>query len=171
MITKTEQNFLMAYDEHAQSIIRHVYFKVSNLDTAKDITQETFCKAWKFITSTSDNYQNNKVRNIKTFLYTIANNLIIDHYRKKDFTPLSLDMVQEKDMSVEAEQEKFSEYALNRAFIEKRLLELPKEYKEIIMYRYVDDLSIKEISDLTGKTGSNVKVIIHRSIKILRNNI
>ncbi|HBR13878.1 MAG TPA: hypothetical protein DD697_04225, partial [Candidatus Komeilibacteria bacterium] len=58
--------------------------------------------------------------------------------------------------------------AINREILEKLLRTLPDEQREIIVLRYIEDLSIKAISKIVDKSPGHVRVIIHRSIKELR---
>ena len=72
-----EQKFLKAYDEYSDAIFRHCYFRVSDREKAKDLTQDTFTKTWEYV------LKNGEVTDLRAFLYKVANNLIIDTYRKK----------------------------------------------------------------------------------------
>src|SRR3989344_5246570 len=89
---KKEKEFLDAYQQYADAIYRHCYFRVYNKDLAEDLTQETFIKTWKYLS------EGKEVKNIKAFLYRVAVNLIIDHSRKK--TALVMDDIKEKEASV-----------------------------------------------------------------------
>src|SRR6266566_458854 len=82
-----EQLFIQVYDQFADAIFRHCWFRVSDRERAKDLTQETFVKVWKILD------RGESVENMRAYLYRIANNLIIDHYRKKK--DVSLDLLQE----------------------------------------------------------------------------
>lgn len=159
----TKKEFLSSYDSYAESILKHIYFRVGSKELAEDLTQETFFKAWNNI---ADN--NKKIDNFKFFVYKIANNLIIDHYRKKARAPISLDDIHSEKTSIDPVQEKEAENTINRIFLEKCLLELDKTHRQIMVYRYINDFSIKEISEITKKSESNISVIIHRGIKFLR---
>src|SRR3989344_7747615 len=88
----SEKEFLDAYEQHADAIYRHCYFRVYNEDLAKDLSQETFIKTWKYVTEVKE------IKNIKAFLYRVAVNLIIDNSRKK--TTLVFDEIKEKEVSV-----------------------------------------------------------------------
>ena len=164
-MNKVEKKFLSAYDSYSVAILRHIYFRVSNMDTAEDFTQETFLKAWQYIAGGKE------IKNIKAFLYTIANNLIIDHYRQKPRFAVSLDEAGQKDLSYEPRQEKEIEQKISAIAVKKYLSQLEQEQREIIYWRYVDEMSIEEISEITGKTPNNVRVSIHRAMKILKEKI
>lgn len=161
---KHKEEFTKAYDTYAAPILRHITFRVSNEAIAQDLTQETFFRAWRFISSKNGAI---KIKSFKAFLYRIANNLVIDYYRKKKET-ISLEDIQEKELIVQARQEEEVEARIEKAAMEKHLDELKDEYRQILLYRYVDDLSVSEISEIIGKTKDNVSVTIHRALKSLR---
>ena len=56
-------------------------------------------------------------------------------------------------------------------FIKKRLNELPDDYKQIVIFRYIDELSVGEIKNITGKSITNIYVIIHRALKSLKQKL
>src|SRR3989344_6754531 len=72
-----EKTFLDTYNTYSDQIFRFVFFKLNDREKAKDFTQEVFMKTWLYIS------KNGLVENDKAFLYKIANNLVIDEYRKK----------------------------------------------------------------------------------------
>ena len=72
-----EQQFLKAFERFADAIFKHCFFRVSDREVAKDLVQETFSRTWEHIALGKE------VRDYRAFLYRIANNLIVDFYRKK----------------------------------------------------------------------------------------
>lgn len=164
-MNKVEKFFLSAFDKYSAAILRHIYFRVSDMDVAEDLTQEAFFKAWQYVAAGKE------IKNIKTFLYAVAGNLVIDHYRQKPRAAISLDEASQKDISYEPKQEKETEQKISAALAKKYLSYLEEEQREIIYMRYVDEMDVKEISDVTGKTPNNVRVSIHRAMKILRGKI
>ena len=160
-----EEQFSQAYDQYSAGILRHIYFRVSDLNVAEDLTQETFFKAWRNIASQDSD---SLIKNFKAFFYKIANNLIIDHYRGKYKQTVSLEDIKEKELAYEASQEKEIERAFEKEEIEKHLSLLKDEYRQMLLYRYMDELSIKEVADITGKSLNNIRVITHRALNALR---
>lgn len=158
-----KKRFLTAYNDYAPSILRHIYFRVSNQELAEDLTQETFFKTWRYILE-----KDVEILNLKTFLYRVANNLIIDHYRQKNKSTVAIDDISEEFIATEAQQEKETERTFDKKLVEASLLKLKDDQRQILIYRYIDDLSIPEISKLTGKSKENIRVIIHRGLKSLR---
>ena len=72
-----ESQFLKAFDEYADALFRHCFFRVSDRETAKDLVHETFTRTWDHLA------RGKEVREYRAFLYRTANNLIVDFYRKK----------------------------------------------------------------------------------------
>ena len=161
---RIEENFLEAYDKYAPSIFRHIFFRVSDRNLAEDLTQETFFKAWRHVVGN----KNREIENFKAFFYKIANNLIIDYYRRKSRMPANIDDIPEKEFAIESMERKVAD-DFEKDIIIRSLEEIGDEYRRIILCRYVDGLSIKEISEITGKTRGNVSVMIYRGLKMLKN--
>jgi len=70
--------FLDLHDRYAPALLRHILFRVGEKQAAEDILQEVFLRTFRFVESNGV-----KPRSYKKFLYKVANNLIIDHYRQK----------------------------------------------------------------------------------------
>ena len=164
-----EEKFLKAHDEYAASILRHISFRVSDEMLAQDLTQETFFKAWKYVQQSGG--QLKEINNIKAFLYKVANNLIIDHYRGKKRFFLSHNSFNEDELVFEPKQKKEAEISIEMEIVERALMGMDEEYRQIILYRYIDELSVKEIANITKKTANNISVIIHRALKQLKEKI
>ena len=155
-----EDKFIKAYNEFSDAIFRHCCFRVYNRDSAKDITQETFTKTWQYLVDGGE------IENIKAFLYKTANNLIIDLFRKKK--AVSLETMQETGFEPSYDDSN----SINNSIEVKRLLKimdrLDSTYRDIIIMRYIDDLSPKQIAEIAQESENNISVKIHRGIKKLK---
>ena len=165
MAQNTEKQFLDAYEKYADDIYRHCYFRVYNKQLAEDLTQETFIKTWKYIT------EGKEIQNIKSFLYRVAVNLIIDHSRKKK--ELYLEDVASKESgesirlsNIGEEQEIFNRFESGK--IVKLMEELPDNQKQVMIMRYVDELLPAEIAEILGETANAVSVRINQATNKLR---
>ena len=88
MLAKSvERQFLELYENLAEPLFRHCYFRLSDREKARDLMQESFTRTWERLVD------GEKIKNLKAFVYRVANNLIIDIYRKKKES--SLDLLQE----------------------------------------------------------------------------
>ncbi len=155
-----EQSFLELYEELAEPIYRHCYFRVSSAETAEDITQETFMRTWQYLA------KGNHIDNSKAFLYRTAGNLIVDHYRHKK--EVSLEALSEngyEPMGADAGSVvAHAEGEQARAILTK----LGDPYKETMLLRYVDGFSVSDIADLLGESQNVVSVRLHRGVQKLK---
>ena len=159
--SQMEKDFSQAYDKYADAIYRHCYFRVYNKDLAEDLTQETFIKTWKYIT------EGKEIENLKAFLYRVAVNLIIDNSRKK--TALVLDDIKEKEVSIRHySMESNLIDSLEIKEIVKTLDDLDEKYRQVIVMRYINQLSPPEIAQVLEISTNAVSVKLNYAIKKLR---
>ncbi len=155
-----ERAFLELYDENADALFRHCSFRVRDREQARDLTQEAFARLWEHLA------EGNDVENWKAFLFRIANNLLIDHYRKKKES--SLDALTEEGFEPVGEGAgAVIDVAAGREAL-RMVKRLPKGYREVILLRYVSDLSIGEIAKVTGESENAISGRIHRAISKLK---
>jgi len=159
--------FIKVYDEYVQDVYRFVYFKVGKEAEAQDLTSMVFLKAWNYI-------QTNSLTDSKTLralVYKIARTSIIDHYRESsNKLELSLDD-ENHPIDIIDDEQKLDErvdQAADLQLIYKQLPLLKEEYREVIVLRFVDDLTLEEIAEVTGKSRGNVRVILHRALAALK---
>ena len=170
LLYKIKQNdraaFVKAYDLYVDQLYRFIYFKVGNREEAEDLCSAMFLKAWHYILKNS--LKDHKT--LKALLYKISRNLIIDHYRKtKGRETVSLDnedgiQVADEKQSIDHEME----FKADLLVLESKLPELKDEYREIIILRFINELSIKEIAEVLDKTRGNVRILIYRSLNALK---
>lgn len=159
-LNEKEESFLEVYNTHADAVYRRCFFKVSDKDKAKDITQESFVKLW-------DYYRNGEnIRNSKALLFRIANNLIIDSYRKKESE--SLDFLAGNGLDPYEDDHEHIVDQSDKHFALKIIRELPDIYQEAVTLRYVEEMSPTEISEIIGESENVVSVRIHRGVKMIK---
>lgn len=158
-------DFEAAYEQYSDAIFRHCYFRLFNRERGKDLMQEAFMKAWEYIS------KGNQVDNIRAFLYRIANNLIVDEFRKKDKQSVSLEDLHEKGWEPGYDALPEIQSALDEKYVLATLNKVEKKYREVLIMRYVDHLSPAEIAAITNETANVISVRIHRGIKQLKSFI
>lgn len=165
-----EARFLKAFEEYNDALFRHAQMRISNREKAVDLVHDTFTKVWSYI---RDGYE---IDNFRPFLYKVLNNLIIDEYRKRK--EASLDAMLEVEGVDEGSFDELSESTVEvlAATIDGRkafelLEELPDQYREVILLRFVDQLGPREISELIEESENVISVRIHRGLKLLRQKI
>lgn len=170
-----KKKFSEFYDQNMNKVFRFVYLRVDSTETAQDLTSLAFLKFWKTQASFVDDKKNqsSKISNPKAFLFQIARNQIIDFYRQKDKKPLSLENLGEiTDFQVA--KPTFSqkiELDMEMERIKKALQAIKPLYADIIIWRYLDDLSNKEIAQILKKKEGNVRVLLHRAIETLKKQL
>lgn len=170
-----KKKFSEFYDQNINKVFRFVYLRVDSTETAQDLTSLAFLKLWKTQASFSNDKKNqsSKISNHKAFLFQIARNQIIDFYRQKDKKPLSLESLGEiADFQVA--KPTFSqriELDLEMEKIKKALKSINPLYADIIIWKYLDDLSNKEIAQILKKKEGNVRVLLHRAMESLKKQL
>lgn len=149
------------YDRYQPQIYRFIYFKVSHREEAEDLTHQVFLNAWQ-------NIQKYKFQGypFSSWLYSIARNKVIDYYRTKK-TNLSIDQVAE--IETNASNAITIDISIDIDRVKKAILELNETEQDIIIMRFVEDASPREIAKIINKNEGSVKVIQHRAIKKLKN--
>lgn len=159
--------FIQYYNKNKDKIYSYFYYNLSwNIDLAEDLTSDTFLRWFEKFHLYNDKYQ------FSTRIFTIAKNLLFDYY-KKNKNNLSLDDLLELNLKDFASYEiNFSENIDTKDTIidfNKALEKLNPSQKEVIVMKYIKDYSTKEISELTWKTDVNIRKILSRWIKRLKN--
>ena len=163
--SKDKQAFIKAYDLYIGQIYRFIYLKVGDKETAEDLTSEVFLKTWNYINDGNSIIE----KTLRALIYKIARNAIIDHYRQASYqADVSIDK-NEIDLADDSQDTKKQiEISDDIAIIEAQLQKLKDEYREIIILRFVNELSITEIANILNKSKGNVRVLTHRALSALR---
>ncbi len=160
--------FAKLYDIYAKRIYSFVFFKVSNREEAEDITSEVFLKAWRYIN------EKKKIESFSGLLYRLARNCVIDLYRSnsRQKETLSIDTEMEIELGDSGKWTKdLGEELVNKLEMQKivsALQKMKQEYREVVTLRYVDELEVTEIAEITGKGHIAVRVTLHRGLKKLK---
>jgi len=167
MRKQDEKLFLDIYNRYSRSVKNYIYFKVSDQLLAEDMEQETFLRVWQYMSG----QQRKRIRKMKSFVFQVANNLIIDHYRQKDRSEIHLEHIPESRIRVEPSQVRDSEFAMDKARLEKHLKHLDEKYKKILALRFIKQASMDEVCKATGKSPNHISVLTHNGLKQLREKL
>lgn len=161
---KKKQIFTEAHDKYLDQIYRFIYFKVGSKEEAEDLTSSAFLKVWNY-------FQENRIKEktVRALFYKIARNTVIDFYRGKNYQSGEVGLDEAIEISDEKKDlRKIIEIKSDLDLIEKKLKELKDEYREVIILRFTEDLSIGEIAGILEKPKGNVRVLIYRALKSLK---
>ncbi|QQR83815.1 RNA polymerase sigma factor [Candidatus Peregrinibacteria bacterium] len=149
--------FGQLYEKYVSTLFQFLYQRTLNRGVAEDLTSDVFFKALNRIHSF-----NGDKSSFKTWLFTIARNTLIDHYRTQhphqDITD-AWDVPSNEN--VEAKIEKKIEFES----LKRELNKLSPEVREILMMRFWNQLSFKEIAEITKKSEASLKMCVSRAVK------
>jgi len=166
---KDKEAFVQVYDLYVDDIYRFVYFKIGRREEAQDLTSVIFLKTWDYIKTNSLK----GASTLRALLYKIARTSIVDHYREKQQPIVSLDDEENPIDVVDDGISVIDQISANSdlELIRKKMPELKSEYRDVLVLRFVNDLSLDEIAEITGKTKGNVRVLIFRATAALKDLI
>jgi RNA polymerase sigma-70 factor (ECF subfamily) len=161
---RTEKVFADVYSRESDAIFRFCLLRTSDRDVALDFTQDTFMRFWNSLVLEKD------IKNHRTFLFTIARNIVIDWYRKKK--SYSLDAMLESETEGRASFQPVSnsdvEVEVEAGFLIDKIRELPEPYSNAVYLRCVEELKPREISEILGESANVISVRISRGLEQLR---
>ena len=160
------ESFAHLYDELAPNIYRFVFYKVSTVEEAEDITSQVFLKTWSYLKDEKE-----EIRSIKAFVYRIARNLIIDYYRTRSQSvqvDVGDEMVSKLSELMDDTMRKSIEHTSDMDMMYEILKELKEEYREIILLKHVEDLSTREIGEILNKNNNAVRTQLSRAMQSLK---
>ncbi len=166
LITKAqqgdEQSFGTLYDRYMPQIYRFIFLKTRRKQDAEDLTHIVFMHAWEHIKGFS--FQGFP---FTSWLYRIAHNTVIDHYRTsrsyEDITKVPEEYIAEPSSDATQIDQKIKMHEVQHA-----LTQLDADQQNVILMKFVNELSNKEIALALEKTEGAVRVIQHRALKNLR---
>ncbi len=143
-------------------IFRYTYYLIYDRNLAEDLTQLTFLKAWLAIPHFST-----RKGTLQSYLYAIARNLVIDYQRRKK--EVSLEDVAEPSYEVNFEDKLVKEE--NVKMVQTLLNELDAEEKQLVIFRYFEELHFGEIAHILHKKEGAIRVRLHRILQKLKERV
>lgn len=157
------------YKQELNAVYRFIYTRTSSREVAEDLTGEVFLKAYQYIFE-----EGREVTHLRGLIFTIARTSVADHFRRSGRReevispqdPFFLKLV-DRESSALANAEARADWEL----VWQKLQIIRSEYAEVITLRFIDDLSIEEISAMLGKSRGAVRVLLHRAIHALEEEV
>lgn len=152
-----------AHDSFEKGLSKYVYSKTHSILATADLVQDTFMKTWSYL------IKGGKIVVMKAFLYHAMNDLIVDEYRKRK--NVSLDVLIEKgfEPSVNDIDKLFD--SIDGKQVMKIINKLPQKYRSVMNMKYVKNLSLTEMSLITGQSKNTIAVQAHRGLEKLKSLI
>ena len=152
--------FTTAHKDYEKGLNSYALFKTHDSAIGQNLVQETFMKTWIYLV------KRGQIDMMKTFLYHVLNNLIVDHYRKHKTS--SLDTLIEKGFDPKADDHGRLFDFIDGKAAALLITELPFTYQKVVRMRYVQNLSLKEMALITGQSKNTVAVQAHRGLEKLK---
>jgi RNA polymerase sigma-70 factor (ECF subfamily) len=165
--------FVMLFDKYYNVILSYAYHRTLDMELAKDITSETFLKAFNSISRFTW-----REINFGAWLYRIATNEVNMYFRKGKYKPVSLNYLHyqfgfdaidfsttELEQNRQASKDKDYEDFI---FLQSKIKDLPVKYQEVLALRYFEHKSIKEIAAILEKKEGTIKSLLSRGIDRLK---
>lgn len=159
-IKGNDKAFIILMNQCKEQIYRTAFAYVKEEETALDIVQEVVCKAYKSI----ENLREPKFFN--TWIMRIAINISTDFYNKKNKI-----VCMEQDELISKMDIKYDTNHDERLFLMESLDKLQDKYKKIIILKYFDDLTFKDIAEILNMSENTVKTNLYKGLSILRNDM
>lgn len=152
--------FGQIYNLFFPKIFRFIYFRVSHKETAEDLAEEVFLKAYGKLAGVRSNDA------FEGWLYQIARNSVIDYYREKK-SDVPLDEI-ENTLEYESNVIDAVNLSQDQQLLLTLLKELPAEQQIVIKLKFIEDLDNPTIAEMLHKTEGAIRVIQHRAIAKLQ---
>ncbi len=151
------------YDRHHEPIFCYVLVRVSDRSLAEDLTGEVFAR---MVTGLAG-YRLTEIP-FRAWLYRVAHNLVVDHYRKEKGRQ-AVPLEHAADLSDPADNPASTvERQLTLEQVQSALSELDPSQREVVELRFLCGLSLREVALALDKTLAAIKSLQHRGLKALR---
>ena len=149
------------YERYQRGVYRYLYYRVGDQQTAEDLTSEVFLRMVEKLSNYND--QN---LSFQAWLFQIARNLSIDHYRKmgvQQNVQLVDDFPEQGNEPLELIAQELTIEKLRRAMVK-----LPENQRDVIVMRFIAGLPIGEVAETLHKTEDSIKGLQRRALLALR---
>ncbi len=153
------------YVSHYTPLYRYLFFRVRNKRDAEDLAQTVFVKAFASLKGgiwdgAGDIH----------YLFTIARNTLIDHFRRSKHTPITSDELIESTADLVTTSAPVEERE-HRELVALGISKLKEAEAEAVSLRYLSDMEYSDIARLMGKREDAVRQLVHRGLKSLRHHL
>lgn len=154
------------YELYLDEIYRYILFRVNDHIEAEDLTAKVFLDAWEGL---AIKRRKQRIENIRAWIYRIARNKVIDYHRTRK------PQVSIEDHPANKLQGDPLESEMDDLFISRRLAEgvrqLQENYQEVIILRFINQMSHAEVAEILEITESYVRVLQYRALQQMRETI
>lgn len=150
------------FEAYLDPIYRYIYFRVSDVDEAEEMTDDVFVKAWEAL----PNFTIKQGKSLLPWLYRIAHNLVVDHYRRRTLHEETEPLFAVRETLPSVEEMVGTKQAVARAV--QAVHRLDQLEQSVLLLRFVEQLPYREIAEIVGKSEGACRVIQYRALSTLR---
>lgn len=158
----TPDEYRQAFDDYFVAVRNYIYFKTSDMDLSEDLAQDTFVKLW-------DNRGKIDKKTLKSYLYTIANNLTINHMKRRQ-----LHFRFQKSVGSGVNKEA-PDYLIQMKEYEERVQEvigmMSEGSREVFLMNRLEDMKYREIAERLGVSVKAVEKRMSKALKIIKEEL
>jgi RNA polymerase sigma-70 factor (ECF subfamily) len=158
--------FSLLYERYVKNIYSYIYYRTGNHHDAEDLVSRTFYRALKHFARYED-----RGAPFSAYLYRIAHNMVANWHRdrsRRQVVPLNEMMLSshKREQPAAVAEEKGEQEVLLGA-----VHRLPPDRQELLILKFVDQLSNAEIAKIMGRTEGAIKSLYHRTLLALRQDL
>lgn len=157
-----EKIFVASFSDYGDAIFRFCLLKVSNVERAEDMTQEVFTRYWQYLRDGKE------MTNTRSFLYTIANNMAKDWYKKKKADSLDVHM---ESGTIPTETAANPEQVAAYREVLETIRDMDENDAEVLLLKHVEGLPPKDIGEVLEETANTISVRLNRATKRLQEKL
>lgn len=164
-LTKSEEAmYTKLYKQYRKDILNYVYSRTRDADVALEVASKVFIKLFT-------NWRNIKQETARAWLYTVAKNEMMDHFRSKSRTTSLDDEIFEERVPAGGENvEKLAEIDIKSQKVKEVVKGFQPKAREIFALKIYDELTFAEIAEVMGINEGAVKMMYYRSLEIITKN-
>ncbi len=155
------ENFKKQFLSFHPKLYRIAFALVNNKNDAEDLLQEAYCKLWNMRTELTS------INNPEAFSVTLVKNLCLDYLRSARANRYE-EQIKEVNIAFDSNPEKELEGEDEIAQIKELIERLPENQKQVLKLRGLSDCSMEEIEEITGFTAANIRTLLSRARKVIR---
>lgn len=156
------KSYRVVFDEHFDGLRNFLYYKLGDTQVAEDTAQEAFIKLW-------EKRADIRMSTVKTFVYTIANNLAINHLKhmqvRYNFASNQVSMVSKQTPQYLLEEKEF------KVELERVIASMPEGSREVFLMNRLEEKKYAEIAELLEISVKAVEKRMSKALQVLRDEL
>jgi len=169
-LMESAELFNEIYQQHHQAIYSFFRAKTSDEKLAEDFMQEVFLRAWQNIRRLEESSPSRQ----KSWLYKVARNRLIDHYRHQDVKKKNIQQQNPEEALSDSSQQEVSQEVFTGELLkslDQEIARLPEEERTIIHLKVIGELSSGEIGEMLEMPAGTVRYKLHKIREKLKDSL